>query len=88
MANHKSSAKRARQDLKKKTRKLGTKNTVRTYEKQLRAAIVKKDSSSAAELLKTFTSRIDKAATKGVYHTKAAARKISRLASQVAQISK
>jgi len=87
LANHKSAAKRARQDIKKSARKLSTKKGVRTSEKTLREAIAVKDSSSAKQALVSFSSKIDKAASKGIYHAKTAARKVSRLASQVAKLS-
>lgn len=83
MANHKSAAKRARQDEKKRARNLSIKKTVRTFEKKLRTAITDKKAGEAESALKLFVSKMDKAAQKGVYHSKTAARKISRLASQV-----
>lgn len=79
MANHKSAAKRARQSLKKNARNRSTKNSVRTWEKKLRDAVAKKDAKGAQELLSTFTSKIGKAAAKGVIKTQTAARKVSRL---------
>ena len=88
MATHKSSEKRARQDKKKSANNLKTLNSVRTFEKKLRTAIAAKDSKSAPELLKSFSSKIDSAATKGVLHAKTAARKISRLSKQVSSLAK
>lgn len=88
MATHKSSEKRARQDVKKYAQNQRTLGTVRTFEKKLRAAITLKDTKSAQDCLKTFSSKIDKAVTKGVIHAKTAARKISRLSTQVSTLSK
>lgn len=86
MANHKSAAKRARQDRKKSARNSHVKSTLRTFEKQLRVAITEKKADAASDLLKSYTSKISKAAQKGIYHANTAARKISRLSSQVSSI--
>jgi len=84
LAQHKSSEKRARQSLKISTRNTQTKNAVRSWEKKLRTAIAAKDSAKAQELLKDFSSKIGKAAQKGIIHNKSASRKISRLSAQIA----
>ncbi len=83
MANLKSAAKRARQSPKKQATNMKTKNSVRTFEKKLRVAIAAKDMTTSQTLLKDVASKLDKAATKGVIHRKTAARKVSRLATQV-----
>lgn len=84
MANHKSAAKRARQSVKKNARNTAALGTVRTAEKKVRAALAAGDKATAATLMNVYMSKISKAATAGVVHTKTAARKISRLASRVA----
>lgn len=86
MANHKSAAKRARQSVKKAARNTATKSGVRTFEKKLRTAISAQNKDEAATALKEFSSKIAKAAQKGVIRTQTAARKISRLATQVSKI--
>ncbi len=86
MATHKSAEKRARQSIKKNEVNTTVKKAIRTIEKRVRSAITQKDAKAAAELLRTFASRIDKAAKKGAVHGNAAARKISRLASQVSAL--
>ena len=88
MANHKSAAKRARQSLVRKARNLSTKRTVRTAEKKFRAAIESKELENAQNLLKAFSSQMDRAAKKGVFHAKTASRKIGRLSKALSQISK
>lgn len=88
MANHKSAAKRARQSLVRRARNLGTKKTVRTAERKLRAAIESKEVEAAQNLLKSFSSQMMKAAKKGVYHANTASRKIGRLSKAVAQAAK
>ncbi len=83
MANHKSAAKRARQSVKRNNVNTSRKNSVRTHEKNLVKALTAKDAKSLPELLKTFTSQMMKAAQKGVFSKSTAARKISRLSTQV-----
>ena len=86
MATHKSSEKRARQDIKKSANNQKTLSGVRTAEKKLRTAISAKDAKGAADLLKVYASKIDKAASKGVVHAKTASRKISRLSTQTSSL--
>lgn len=86
MANHKSAAKRARQTNRRRERNLGTKRTIRTFEKNLRTAISNKDDESVKDLLKKFTSKISKAANKGILHKNSAARKVARLTRQADSI--
>lgn len=88
MANHKSAAKRARQTIVRTARNAQTKSAVRTYEKKLRSAIDEKDAEKSSELLKTFSSKLGKAAKRGVFHKSMASRKVSRLSAQVHAISK
>ncbi|MES2768727.1 MAG: 30S ribosomal protein S20 [Bdellovibrionota bacterium] len=87
MATHKSSEKRARQDIKKSANNQKTLSSVRTAEKKLRTAIASKDAKTAAELLKKFSSTIDKASSKGVIPAKTASRKISRVSTQISSLS-
>ena len=86
MANHKSSAKRARQNIKRYQHNKQIKSKVRTFEKNLLTAISSGNKPEASQLFVTLNSAIDKAAQKGVYHAKSAARKISRLSQRVQKI--
>ncbi len=86
MANHKSAQKRARQSLKTRARNSQAKSAVRTWEKKLRKAVTDKDTKAAQELLRTFTSKIDSAAQKGIVHVKAASRKVSRISAQISAL--
>lgn len=86
MATHKSSEKRARQDIKKTANNQKTLSSVRTAEKKLRTAIASKDAKTSTELLKKFASTIDKAASKGVIPAKTASRKISRVSAQISSL--
>ncbi|MFC1891466.1 30S ribosomal protein S20 [Thermodesulfobacteriota bacterium] len=87
MANHKSALKRARQDEVKKVRNASYKTRVKKSVKEVRAAITANTEDQAQENLKKAVSIIQKSATKGAIHKKNAARKISRLARQVNQIT-
>jgi len=86
VATHKSSEKRARQDIKKTANNQKTLGAVRTAEKKLRTAIASKDAKTSTELLKKFSSTIDKAASKGVIPAKTASRKISRVSAQISSL--
>ena len=88
MANHKSAAKRARQSIRKNERNATTKKTIRTIEKSLRKAIDNKATDEAQSLLLRFTSKVGKAAQKGILHKNNASRKISRLSKSFSNISK
>ena len=83
MANHKSAAKRSRQTVVKTARNSQTKKTIRTFEKKLRTAIAEKKSEDAQKLLLTYSSKMAKAAQKGILHSNNASRKISRVSKQV-----
>ena len=87
MANHKSALKRARQGEVKKVRNASYKTRVKKSVKEVRAAITANTEDQAQESLKNAVSIIQKSATKGAIHKKNAARKISRLARQVNQIT-
>ncbi len=86
MANHKSAEKRSRQNARKAERNSQAKATVRTFEKKLRKAIADKDVKNAQGLFLDYTSKIGKAAQKGLVHAKTASRKIGRIAKQVSQL--
>jgi small subunit ribosomal protein S20 len=79
LANIVSAKKRARQSLIRRDRNQQMKKAVRGLEKKVRTAISAKDKDGAMNLLKQYSSAIDKAATKGKYHPRTASRKISRL---------
>lgn len=83
MANHKSSVKRAKQDLKKKENNRSNESAAKTAVKKVREAIASGDKNTAQELLKSAQSSLRKLAKTGVLKLGSAARKTSRLASQV-----
>jgi small subunit ribosomal protein S20 len=86
VANHPSAEKRNRQRLVKTARNRAINSSVRTLVKRVRTAIHAKDKAAATTALKVATVALDKAATKGALHMKAAARTIGRLSAQVHQL--
>lgn len=83
MANHPSAEKRNRQRIKRTAANRAISSAVRTLVKRVRTALHAKDKEAAVAALKAATVALDKAASKGVEHRKAASRTISRLAAQV-----
>lgn len=79
MATHLSAIKRARQNEKRRLRNLHIKSTVKTSIKKVKMALEKSDFESAQKALSKAVSLIQKACSKGVFHKRTAARKISRL---------
>ena len=87
MANHKSALKRARQSETRRLRNKHYKTRVKTAIKQVKASVESGDQEKARENFKKAVSLLQKTASKGVLHKNTAARKISRLARQVNQLS-
>ncbi len=88
MANHPSAEKRNRQRITRTARNRKVTSSVRTLVKRLRTEIGTKNKDTALKALATAISEIDKAASKGVVHRKAASRTIGRLSAQVAKLQK
>jgi small subunit ribosomal protein S20 len=83
VANHPSAEKRNRQRIKRTLRNRTITSSVRTLVKKVRSAIAAKDKTAAAAALATAIKALDSAASKGVFHVKAASRTVSRLSSAV-----
>ena len=83
MANHKSSEKRARQDIKKNLVNKVNESKTKTAVKKVRDALVAGDKKVAVEALKNAQAELRKLAKTGVIKLNTAARKTSRLASQI-----
>ena len=98
MANIKSAKKRIRQNKVRRARNKSTIRAIRTAEKKFLKALPSGSSSKEAttntseltvnkanpqELLRIYTSKIDKASQKGIVKSKKASRKISRLSKQL-----
>ena len=79
MANIKSAKKRILVTETKAARNKAIRSAVKTSIKKVEAACVAKDKAAAEAALKSATSIIESACSKGVYHKNNAARKVSRL---------
>jgi len=88
VANHASAEKRNRQRITKTARNKARVSAVRTFVKKVRTAIAAKDATAAKSALRVAIEQLDKAATKGAVHSKAASRTIGRLSAQVAKLAK
>lgn len=84
MANHKSADKRARQSIRKTAVNRRIKSRLKTFEKKALVALSEGNKEEAQKNFLAFSSQIDRAAKKGVYHKNKASRKISRLATKIA----
>jgi small subunit ribosomal protein S20 len=80
LANTHSAEKRHRQSLKRRARNTAVESAVKTAVKKAREAIAGGDAAKAKAAVSAATTALDKAATKGVLHTKNAQRRIARLA--------
>lgn len=78
-----SAAKRYRQSEKRRIRNKSVRSEVRSSAKKVLAAVAAGDHAAADEALRSYSSLIDSAARKGVYHQNTAARKKSRMAHKV-----
>jgi small subunit ribosomal protein S20 len=87
MANHASAEKRNRQRINRTRRNRSIKSAVRTAVKQARTA-VGGQKQEAQGLVVAATSALDRAASKGVVHPKAASRAKARLARALHKASK
>lgn len=83
VAQHASALKRYRQSEKRRARNKGLKTKLRHVVRSVRSSIDQKDTKTAEETLASANRAIAKAATKGVIHRNAAARKIARLSRAV-----
>lgn len=79
MANTVSAAKRHRQSLKRKLRNSYVKAEFRAALKAAREATASGDAAKAKEAVKVATRLIDRAASKGVLHTRSASRLVGRM---------
>ena len=87
LANHPSALKRARQNEKRRLRNKSYKTRVKTTVKQLDSAVANKDQDQAAATLRQAVAIIQKTASRGVIHRRKAARRVSRLARRVNQLT-
>jgi small subunit ribosomal protein S20 len=87
VANHASAEKRNRQRIVRTVRNRAVTSAVRTLVKRVRTAISAKDRSAASLALKEATIALDRAASKGVFHVKAASRTVARLSAAVHKLA-
>lgn len=87
MANHKSALKRARQNEVKRINNKGYKTRVKKAVKEVRTALSDNSVDQARQSFVKTVSIVQKAASKGVIHRNQASRKISRLATQINQLT-
>jgi len=83
MANHKSAAKRHRQNLKKRQQNRLAKSAIRTTIKGALSASSENKSEEAKQLFLKAEKMLSSAATKGILNKNSARRRISRLATAV-----
>ncbi|MEB3100723.1 30S ribosomal protein S20 [Ferviditalea candida] len=83
MPNIKSAIKRVKTNEKRRLQNASQKSALRTTVKSVETAIANNDLENAQKALQAAVKKLDKAATKGLIHKNAAARKKSRLAKKV-----
>ncbi|WP_430868882.1 30S ribosomal protein S20 [Demequina aurantiaca] len=86
MANIKSKIKRIGTNEKARARNVAVKSQLKTHIRKVRTAIAAGDKAAAQTALLTATTKLDKAASKGVIHENQAANRKSALAKQVAAL--
>ena len=87
MANHKDAVKRNRQNHKRRARNRHYRATMRSQVKALREAVISGNAEAAAQQLPTTVATIHRLAQKGIIHKRQAARRVSRLAKAVNQLT-
>ncbi len=87
MANHPSAERRNRQRIKRAARNRTVKSGTRTALRKARAALAAGDVKLAETLVHSVEGQLDRAASKGVIHSKAASRVKARLHTQLHKLS-
>ncbi len=83
LANIKSAKKRVITSQVRAERNKAVKSRVKTYIKKVEAAVAAGDKAAANEALPVAIAEIEKAASKGIFHKNAAARKVSHITKAV-----
>lgn len=86
MANIKSKIKRIGTNEKARVRNVAVRSELKTHVRKVRAAIATGDKSAAQAALVAASTKLDKAASKGVIHENQAANRKSSLAKQVSAL--
>ena len=87
MANIKSQMKRIKTNRVRTERNRAVKSELRTWIRKFREAAESGDATAAQEALKTASTKLDKAVSKGVIHKNQAANKKSAMARRAEQLS-
>ncbi len=87
MATHKSALKRIRQNEKRRLRNRSYRNRARTLVKQAREAIESGDVDGARAATRIAARDLDTLASRGIIHSRNAARRKSRLMKQLARLT-
>ena len=87
MANHKSALKRIRQNEKRRLHNRSYRNRARTLVKQAREAIESGDVDDARAATRIAARDLDTLASRGIIHSRNAARRKSRLMKQLARLT-
>ena len=88
MANIKSQIKRNRTNEAARLRNKSVKSALKTSVRKFREAAAAGDATAAAELAKTASRQLDKAASKGIIHKNQAANRKSAMAAKAAELQK
>ena len=83
MANHRSAKKRIRQTVRRTAVNRNRIGRIRTFVKQVEAAIESGDKQAAASAFQAAQPEIHRGVTKGVLHRNTAARRLSRLSRRI-----
>jgi len=86
MANTASARKRIRQTEKRTARNRARRSRMRTFLRKVEQAIAGGDKAAAQDALRVAQPELQRAATKGVVHRNAVARKLSRLSARIKAI--
>jgi small subunit ribosomal protein S20 len=86
VANIKSKIKRIGTNEKSRQRNVAVKSELKTHVRKVREAVASGDKDAAQAALKTASTKLDKAASKGVIHENQAANRKSSLAKQVSAL--
>ncbi len=87
MPNIKSSVRSVKTDAERRAKNLAVKSTIRTVTRKVTESVNAGNTDTAKALLIKASSTIDKAASKGVLHKNAAARKKSRMARKINKLA-
>ncbi len=87
MAQHKSSIKRIRQTARRTMVNDARTSRIRTFIKNVEAAIIKGDKKAAQNALRTAQPEIARGVSQGIFKKETASRKISRLSARIRALS-